>query len=228
MNPARPVLTELAVADPLEAWRAAGFTVQDDGVTRVGAVHLRLVGREHGKHLLGWAWRGLPGEGLLDGIATSTSTVTLTGTPASEPETHPNGVTLLDHVVVTTPDLDRTIAAFTARGLEVRRVRHTDQYGPPFRQVFFRGGEAILEVIGPATPTDATPTDATPRGATPRGDDPARLYGLAFTVADLDATAALLGDGLGRVKDAVQPGRRIATLRHRELGISVPIALMSA
>ena len=213
MNPARPVLTELTVADPLEAWRAAGFTVEDDGVARVGAVHLRLVSREHGKHLLGWAWRDLAGEGLLDGIVTSTSTVTSTGTPASEPETHPNGVTLLDHVVVTTPNLDRTIAAFTARGLDVRRVRHTDQYGPPFRQVFFRGGEVILEVIGPDALT---------------GDDPARLYGLAFTVADLDAAAALLGNGLGHVKDAVQPGRRIATLRHRELGISVPIALMSA
>jgi hypothetical protein len=28
-------------------------------------------------------------------------------------------------------------------------------------------------------------------------------------------------------KDAVQPGRRIATLRTRELGLSVPIAFMT-
>ena len=127
---------------------------------------------------------------------------------------HPNGATVLDHVVVVTPRLDRSIAAFEARGLDVRRVRHTDQYGPPFRQVFFRGGETIIEMIGP----DEPPAD---------DDRPAHFYGLAFTVTDLDATAAVLGDGLGRIKDAVQPGRRIATLRHEQFDISVPIALMT-
>ena len=55
----------------------------------------------------------------------------------------------------------------------------------------------------------------------------AHFYGLAFTVTDLEAAAALLGDGLGRVKDAVQPGRRIATLRHARYDISVPVALMT-
>lgn len=203
-----PELAGITAGDGPEAWRAAGFTVDADGVAHVGAVALRLVGRDRGKHLLAWTWRGLPGAGDVDGIATGA-----TSAPAANPSVHPNGATRLDHVVVTTEDLDRTIAVFNARGLDVRRVRHTDQYGPPFRQVFFRGGEVILELIGPDTPT---------------GDTPARLYGLAFTVADLDATAALLGDRLGRVKDAVQPGRRIATLHHRELGISVPIAFMSA
>jgi hypothetical protein len=58
------------------------------------------------------------------------------------------------------------------------------------------------------------------------GSEPARFYGIAFTVDDLDATAALLGDRLGRVKDAVQPGRRIATLR-REAGAGIPLAFMS-
>jgi hypothetical protein len=28
-------------------------------------------------------------------------------------------------------------------------------------------------------------------------------------------------------KSAVQPGRRIATLRHKQLGLSVPLAFMS-
>lgn len=44
---------------------------------------------------------------------------------------------------------------------------------------------------------------------------------------DIDALAQALGTKVGRVKDAVQPGRRIVTLRHQELGISVPIAFMS-
>jgi hypothetical protein len=54
-----------------------------------------------------------------------------------------------------------------------------------------------------------------------------RFWGLAMTVADIDACAALLGDRLGPVKDAVQPGRRIATLRHEACGLTVPIAFMS-
>jgi hypothetical protein len=109
------------------------------------------------------------------------------------------------------PDPDRTIRALAVHGIEPRRQRQTDQYGPPFTQTFFRLGRPILELIGPAVPA---------------GTEPARFYGVAFTVEDLDATSALLGDRLGRRKDAVQPGRRIATLR-REAGAGIPLAFMS-
>jgi hypothetical protein len=44
----------------------------------------------------------------------------------------------------------------------------------------------------------------------------------------IDATAAYFGDRTAPVKDAVQPGRRITTLRHHELGISVRSAMISA
>jgi len=201
-----PEIVGLVVGDDAEPWRAAGFTVVE-GITRVGHVAIRLVGRGEGKYLRAWEWRALEGDGDLDGLTT-----TVVSAPVVVPDRHPNGASFVDHVVVTTPDLDRTIRAFEARHLDVRRVRHTDQYGPPFRQVFFCGGEIIVEVIGPDVA---------------HGDDPARFFGLAFTVADLDATAALFGDALGQVKDAVQPGRRIATLRHRDLGLSVPIAFMT-
>jgi hypothetical protein len=46
------------------------------------------------------------------------------------------------------------------------------------------------------------------------------------TVADLDALAARLGDHLGRIKDAVQPGRRIATLSGAA-GLGEAVAFMS-
>lgn len=62
---------------------------------------------------------------------------------------------------------------------------------------------------------------------TPTGDGPASFFGLAFTVADLEATRRLLGDHLPNVKDAVQTSRRIGTLRHEELGMSVATAFMS-
>ena len=79
-------------------------------------------------------------------------------------------------------------------------------------QTFFRAGEVIVELIGPAEAS---------------GTDPATFFGLAYTVDDLDGTARLLGEHLGRVKDAVQPGRQIATLRHKEVGMSVATAFMS-
>ena len=52
----------------------------------------------------------------------------------------------------------------------------------------------------------------------------ARFWGLTVTVPDVDALAGPL---LGSVRPAVQPGRRIATVR-REAGLSVALALMSA
>jgi hypothetical protein len=119
---------------------------------------------------------------------------------------------LIDHIVLLTPDQPRTTAAFESIGLHPRRTRETDQYGAPFVQTFFRAGEVVVELIGPAEATD---------------DGPARFFGLAYTVSDIDATKTLLGDHLGNVKDAVQPGRRISTLRHKELGISVATAFMS-
>jgi hypothetical protein len=80
------------------------------------------------------------------------------------------------------------------------------------RQVFFRLGEVILELIGQP-------------GAAGAGEP--GFFGLAITVDDLDAVAETLGDHLGGIKDAVQDGRRIATLRHRDLGMSVATALMT-
>ncbi len=205
-----PAIVELEVADEPEAWRAAGFTIEAD-VAQVGSIAIRLTGRPgDDKGISSWAWSDLDGTGPIDGLATTNG-----GRTSVTPAAHLNGATILDHIVVVTPNLERTVPAFEARRLEVRRVRHTEQYGPAFRQVFFRGGETIIEIIGP---DEAAPDD----------HRDAHFYGLAFTVADLDATAAELGDGLGGIKDAVQEGRRIATLRHPRYDISVPVAFMSA
>jgi len=204
-------IDEITVADPPEAWAAAGFTVDDDDTCRIGTVRVRLVGRDHGKRILGWSLRDVPADALagdtLDGLPTTLSTAA----PA-EPAVHAIGATNIDHVVLLSPDLGRTTAALVGAGIEPRGERDTDTYGAPMRQVFFRLGEVILELIGsPDNPGEGDPG----------------FFGLAHTVADLDATAALLGDHLGSIKDAVQDGRRIATLRHRELGMSVATALMS-
>jgi hypothetical protein len=204
-------LDEVVVADPPEAWEAAGFTVDPDGVCRIGSVRVRLVGREVGKRIVGWSLRGLDeGTSELDGLATTASTA-----PAPEPAEHPNGAVELDHIVLLSPDIDRTIAAFGAVGLDVRRQREGDpaQYGFAAVQTFFKAGEPIVELIG---------------GKEASGDGPTGFFGLAWTVSDIDALPGRYGpSGLGSVKDAVQPGRRIATLRHKEFGMSVATAFMT-
>jgi hypothetical protein len=211
-------LTEVVVGDEPAVWTSVGFAVGDDGTCRVGTVRLRLVGAddERGRGLLAWTLARPDadafGGGALDGLATTlaadagTEAGGAAGVPG--PGGHPNGVTHIDHLVVLTPDLDRTTAAIGALGIEARRTREA---GPGRLQRFFRLGEVILELIGPAEP---------------RGDGPARFYGLAFTVADIDATADLLAGRISTPKAAVQPGRRIATLRAGD-AVSVPVAFMS-
>ena len=118
---------------------------------------------------------------------------------------HPNGVAGIDHVVLMSPDLDRTVEELRADGFELRRMREGETPGGSMRQAFFRIGEPILEVV---QAPEGTSVARDP-------DGPARLWGVAFRVDDLDQTAATLGDLVGTPRDAVQPGRRIATLGRR-------------
>jgi hypothetical protein len=202
-----PTLVELTVADEPDAWRAAGFEVDANGQCVIGRVRVWLRPTPDRKGVIGWALDDVPEIDDIDGLPTTV--------PAQDPPdawTHPNGSTLIDHVVVATPDIARTRAALEGAGFEARRVRDTDSYGSAMQQVFFRAGEVIVELVGPPEPN---------------GDRPAGFYGLAVNVHDLDATKSALGDDLGEPKDAVQEGRRIATLRGRNLGITTAIAFMS-
>jgi hypothetical protein len=162
------------------------------------------------KGVIGWALDHAAETDVIDGLPT---TVPAQDPPA--PWDHPNGSTVIDHVVVATPDVNRTREALEAAGFEARRVRDTESYGAAMQQIFFRAGEVIVELVGPPEPDAA------------RADRPAGFFGLAMTVRDLDAAKALLGERLGDPKDAVQPGRRIATLRSKDLGVTTAIALMS-
>lgn len=197
-------LTTLAVADAPELWQQLGFTVHSRDVCTVGAVHHAL--GAPGQGIAGWSLSGATGG--VDGLPT----VEPVTTALLSPDAHPNGVVTLDHLVVVTPDLGRTIDALENVGLTLRRTRDAGR----MHQAFFRLGEVILEVVGPP-----------PASGRPASDDPARFYGLAFTVADLEGTAAFLGDRLRPIKEAVQPGRRIATL-DRAAGSTVAMAFMSS
>jgi len=205
-----PTLDALTVTGPAEAWRGCGFEV-GDGSCVVGETRIRLTPADGAKGLVSWSLREIEA-GDLDGLATSRSD----RPPPSERVAHPNGVTALDHVVAISSDLDRTVAALRRAGLDLRRVREEPTPAGAPRQAFFRLGEPILEVV-------QAPPEAIERTG---GDRPAFFWGLAFVAPDLEATVASLGDRAGGIRDAVQPGRRIATLR-RSAGLSLPVALIT-
>jgi len=206
-------IVSVRVSDPAPAWKDLGFAVED-GTTTVGSIRFELGAEDGDAGVLSWRlfspMAGEAGQRLVDGLPTEL--VDDPGAAGPAPP-HPNGAVVLDHLVVRTPDFARTLAALGALGLEPRRLRPPDQVRP-VEMAFFRLGEAILEVVGP--------TEA-PAGAE---GEPARFSGLAFTVADLEASATLLGDRLGRPRDAVQPGRRIATV-DRGAGARAPIAFLT-
>jgi hypothetical protein len=194
------VIEQLAVGGDPAAWEHAGFAVESSAM-RTGSVPISLAA---GEGILGWRLTSTSAE--VDGLPVAQS-----AEAGADEADHPNGVTQIDHLVIFTPDLERTTGAFEGIGVERRRVRELDTGGGLARQGFFRLGEVILEVV-----------------EHPRVEEgPARFWGITFAVADLDATAELLGDRLGSIHDAVQPGRRIATVR-AGADLSLPVALISA
>jgi hypothetical protein len=205
-----PTVDELTVADAPASWRALGFELDGDTCV-VGDVRIRLAGPDAGKGLTGWSLRDVE-RTELDGLATARSD----RQPPSQRPAHSNGVTALDHVVAITPALERTVAALQGAGLDLRQVREEPTPAGAPRQAFFRLGSTILEVV-------QEPVEAIERAG---GDRPAFFWGLAFLAPDLEATVAGLGDRVSEVRAAVQPGRRIATLR-RSAGLTMPVALMT-
>jgi hypothetical protein len=198
------LIVELTLAADPASWRACGLSVADDGTAVVGGIRLRLVPPSQGDGLLAWGLADPAPRPSIDGLAT----LPAVAPPVAGPEAHRLGVIGFDHVVIATPDLERTCAAIAdATGAPLRRIREVGR----MRQGFHRAGELVVEVV---TFPDLPP-------------GPAAFWGLVLTVADLDAAAALLGpERIGEPKDAVQPGRRIATVRI-EAGLGCRVALIS-
>lgn len=204
----RPRLLALELAEDPAAWSALGFEAGADGRCMVGttALHLRGDGPAgEAGGITGWAVEGLE---AVDGLPTVQDAGPAPAGDGAPPPAHANGVVAVDHVVVRTPDLDRTVAALEAAGLPCRGRRDAGE----LRQAFHLLADALVEVVGRAEP---------------EGDGPASFWGVTLVTNDLDAAARLLGDRLGRVKDAVQPGRRIATVRAQEAGVRTPLALIT-
>ncbi|MFX4286473.1 VOC family protein [Janibacter sp. G349] len=111
---------------------------------------------------------------------------------------------VLDHVVVRAGDAERVAADLGARvGLDLRLDRRLTEHG--FRGLFFRCGDAVVEVAAPIEPTG----------------DPDSFGGLAWRSTDIEATRARLvtsGVEVSEVRTGRKPGTRVATVRDRALG----------
>ena len=192
-------LAELGVADAPGRWAELGFAVAGAHLD-LGGIRVNL--GEPGEGIVSWTLRGVE-VAEIDGLATVAGSGE--GGSSAPAGNHPNGAIAVDHVVVVTPDFARTADALAAAGLPLRRVR--DAGG--LRQGFRRLGPAILELVeAPGAP-----------GGT------ARFWGRVVIVRDLDALAQRLGEHVGAIREAVQPGRRIATL-HPSAGLGPALAFM--
>jgi hypothetical protein len=219
-----PRLVGVTLGDEPDAWRAAGFHVDVDRF-ETGGVTWHLAGSAGGRGVRGWQLEPAV-DRTVDGLAPAEA-----GALSSESVVHPNGTTALDHLVVTTDDLDRTTSALATIGLEPRRTVIGAQGDDEIAYRFFLLGTSLLELIGPSgassspgTEPAAARAEALRRGGHGAGPGAGAAFaGLAFTTDRIDE----LGDLAPSPRPAVQPGRRITTLDHRSLDISVPVALLS-
>ncbi len=200
----------LDIAGDPEVWRSIGLVVADDGLVPLIGTSLRITpptaADETG--IVGWALSGV--DAALDGTDIDGLQTAVVGEAGPLFGQHDIGASGLDHVVVMTSDLQRTTGAVEmATGCELKRIREVGEMRQGFHRIG-RGG-LIVEVVS--------------RSDVPEG--PARFWGLVLNVDDLYIACAHIGEGrVSPPKDAVQPGRRIATIS-AEAGLGLPVALMT-
>lgn len=197
----------LTVAGDVDAWRSLGLSVTADGLIPLFGTGVKVVpaASAEGAGIVGWALSGVEAVDAIAGL----------GVDVVDPSPpvfadHALGAVELDHVVIMTSDLQAVSAAVAeATGCELKRTRELGAITQGFHRIG-RGG-LIVEIV------EHPDFD---RGA-------AEFWGLVINVDDIDAACALLGpDVVSEPKDAVQPGRKIATIRS-EVGLGTAVALMS-
>ena len=193
-------LASVVVGGASDPWVALGFTVTDGGLIAFGNGAIELGGSPSGAV-------ALRVDGVVDLAADIDGVPLLAGSTAPATD-HLNGCFELDHVVIMTPSIQRTSAAIAeVLGLPQRRVRETETVRQAFHRFDQRG--CIVELV-----------------ETSRADHPT-LWGVVVNTTDLDAFSAGAGpDLVSAPKPAVQPTRRIATVR-AGAGLPLAVAVMS-
>ena len=197
MNPKvemEPKVEWLSVVGEVDTWRSLGLSVTDDGMISLVGTSIRLVAgvadvASESAGIVGW---------VLSGVDRATSEIDGLATEVIEPPTptyanHQLRASGLDHVVVLTPDLERTSAEITAAtGCELKRIREVGTMRQGFHRIG-RGGLVVELVERPEL-----------------SDGPATFWGLVLIVDDLDAACDLIGpdriSGAARPSDRHDPG----------------------
>jgi catechol 2,3-dioxygenase-like lactoylglutathione lyase family enzyme len=136
--------------------------------------------------------------------------------PLSEP-TGPGAIEKLDHVVVSSPNVDRALAVYGAKlNLDLRLDRENPAWNA--RQLFFRVGDAVVEMGAKIGEPDV-----------PALAKPDRFGGLAWRVTDPEAAQARIaaaGFDVSEVRTGRKPGTKVFTVRDAPGG--VPTLMLSA
>ena len=197
-------------------------------------------------------WGGMESDHFTEvnvaGVATSiddlddTEHAELQALRANVAVSHPNGALGLYSLCVTTPDFEGTISALQQSGLALRRVRRPDDAAWPIScglpVAFFKfgappGRDVILELVGPGTSGGAA--KAMEHMGLSMGEH-ALIAGLVVEVPSIapisdsiSPIASSLGlQLLGAERDAAQGhGRRIAPLKHKAVGLPLPLAFIT-
>lgn len=123
------------------------------------------------------------------------------------PETASAPVDALDHLVIATPDPERTAALYGARlGLDMKLDRTIPALGTRF--LFFRTGGLVFEVIH--------------RLKEGRHDGPDKIYGVSWRVADVAVTRTRLeqaGLEVSELREGRKPGTQVFTVRTGTFGV---------
>jgi catechol 2,3-dioxygenase-like lactoylglutathione lyase family enzyme len=136
--------------------------------------------------------------------------------PLSEP-TGPGAIEKLDHVVVTTGNVDRALGVYGAKlNLDLRLDRENPAWNA--RQLFFRVGDAVVEMGAKIGEPDLAALAK-----------PDRFGGLAWRVTDPDAAQARIaaaGFDVSEVRTGRKPGTKVFTVRDAPGG--APTLMLSA
>ena len=161
----RPRLLELRIHGPVDPWIDLGFDIQapnESGSpdsfarTRVGTTTLVFDDPSSAPAIAGWCFDSPTTTEPIDGL----SVMAPAGDP-TRPIVHPNGATSFHHLVVRTPNVQRTQSALERSGFDLRRVRDAGASDAPIVQSFYRLGEVILEVVGSPGSAGEGPSSAT-------------------------------------------------------------------
>lgn len=127
---------------------------------------------------------------------------------------HPNSVTRIDHIVVTTNShIDDALAILAEANLQHRKLLHRNGYV----LALFKLSNAILELVA----SETSPT-------TQIGLPELRLWGVTFACDRIGRVREVVSPGyISPTRRAVQRNHEIATLRHKKFRLGIQVAVLA-